>query len=203
ARYAAQLWLLLRRPVSVLVICPDQAVAQFFAEPLDTDLPGYTFRAHVLGPSLIPVITDPAKATAHPELAVMSVMAHGTDPAVTQAFVCSLANMKNEHALQYSEYCYAVAGPAVRHILEELMSSTTWPVYSPFAKEHYGKGRAEGMAEGEAKGEAKAILAFLSARGLICSPEAHDRITSCTDTGLLLTWVKRAATATTVEELFD
>ncbi|MCW2911996.1 MAG: hypothetical protein JWN52_64, partial [Actinomycetia bacterium] len=42
ARYAAQLWLLLRRPVSVLVICPDQAVAQFFAEPLDTDLPGYT-----------------------------------------------------------------------------------------------------------------------------------------------------------------
>jgi hypothetical protein len=157
------------------------------------------------------VITDPAEATAHPELAVMSVMAHGTDPAVAQAFVCSLTNMKDEHALQYSEYCYAVAGPAVRHILEELMSSTTWPVYSPFAKEHYGKGmaegraegRAEGMAEGEAKGEAKAILAFLSARGLTCSQEAHDRITSCTDTGLLLTWVKRAATATTVDEMFD
>jgi len=123
------------------------AVAQFFAEPIDTDLPGYTFRAHVLGPSLIPVITDPAEATAHPELAVMSVMAHGTDPAVAHAFVCSLTNMKDEHALQYSEYCYAVAGPAVRHILEELMSSTTWPVYSPFAKEHYGKGMAEGRAE--------------------------------------------------------
>ncbi|MCW2919563.1 MAG: hypothetical protein JWN52_7631, partial [Actinomycetia bacterium] len=82
-------------------------------------------------------------------------------------------------------------------------SSTTWPVYSPFAKEHYGKGMADGEAKGKAEGEAAAILAVLSARGLTCSQEAHDRITSCTDTGLLLTWVKRAATATTVDEVFD
>lgn len=198
-RYAAQLWLLLKRPVEVLIICPNHAAAEFFAEPVETTLPGYVFRANVLGPALIPVITDPTEAAAYPELAVLSVMAHGTDWAVSRAFIGSLSSMEPEHALQYSEYCYAVAGPAVRRILEELMSSTTWPVYSPFAKEHFGKG----MAEGEAKGEAKAILAVLSARGLACSPGARERITSCTDADLLLDWVKRAATADTVDELFD
>lgn len=79
------------------------------------------------------------------------------------------------------------------------MSPATWAVYSPFAKEHFGKGLAEGPAEGEAR----AILVVLTARGLGCSQEEHDRITSCTDPDLLPAWAKRAATLQKVAEIFD
>jgi hypothetical protein len=57
--------------------------------------------------------------------------------------------------------------------------------------------------EGEAKGEIKAILTFLAARGLPVSAEARARITSCTDLDRLESWVRRAATVESVEDLFD
>jgi len=50
-----------------------------------------------------------------------------------------------------------MSSAAIRHILEELVSATAWPVHSPFAKEHFGRGKAEGMAEGRAEGEAEAV----------------------------------------------
>lgn len=87
------------------------------------------------------------------------------------------------------------------------MSSTSWPVYSPFACEHFGKGeakgRAEGRAEGEAKGRADAVLKILAARGVEVPEEAGARIHACTDIRQLDTWLDRALKATTVTDLFD
>src|SRR4051812_19445874 len=42
-RYAAELWLMLRCPVTVLCVCPDTDVAAHYAEPITTELPGYVF----------------------------------------------------------------------------------------------------------------------------------------------------------------
>jgi len=39
--------------------------------------------------------------------------------------------------------------------MEQLMTSPAWPVYSPFAKEHFGRRKAEGKAEGIAEGKAE------------------------------------------------
>lgn len=41
ARYAAALWLMVRCPVDVLVICRSQAAARWYARPVVTSLPGY------------------------------------------------------------------------------------------------------------------------------------------------------------------
>jgi hypothetical protein len=87
---------------------------------------------------------------------------------------------------------------AIRDIMEELVSTTTWPVHSPFAKEHFGRGKAEGRAEGEAE----AILLVLEARGVDVTPENRARITACTDLIQLKTWVTRAVTIKTTSELF-
>jgi hypothetical protein len=214
-RYAAALWLLLRCPVTVLCVCPDADVAAWYATPIPTDLPGYVFRAEVLGPGDIPVITAPEEVAARPEMAVMSVMAHGRRRAVVEGFVGGLAHMKTEHAPQYYEYAYSMAAPAVRRVLGEIMASSTWPVYSPFAREHFGRGkdeglaegrdegRAEGEAEGRAKGEAKAVLRVLAARGVEVPEEARVRISACADLRQLDAWLDRAVVARSVAELFD
>ncbi|WP_143734604.1 hypothetical protein [Microbispora rosea] len=78
------------------------------------------------------------------------------------------------------------------------MESTVWPVYSPFAKMHFGKG----LEAGRAQGEARAVLTILEARGIPISDSDRAFIRACTDLGLLDGWVRRAATATSAADLF-
>jgi predicted transposase YdaD len=83
------------------------------------------------------------------------------------------------------------------------VSSSTWLVYSPFAREHFGRGKAEGLIEGRAKGRAKAVLRVLAARRIEVPEEARARISACTDLRQLDAWLDRAVVATSVAELFD
>ncbi|MGW3345673.1 hypothetical protein ACWDA3_20375 [Nonomuraea rubra] len=88
--------------------------------------------------------------------------------------------------------------PKSRSYLEEIMASTAWPVHSPFAREHFGRGREEGKAE-EA---AKSVLLVLQARGFDIPDDTRTMITTCTDLTQLHTWLTRAATAHTPQDLF-
>ena len=206
ARYAAQLWTFLRCPVDVLVICPDAKSAFWYARPVPTTLPGYTHLPIVLPPSAVPCITSPNEAAARPAMAVLSVAYHGADPAVCHAFADGLRQLPHDHAVKYHEHAFNMAPLAVQRILEQLMTSDTWPVYSPIAKEHFGRGkkegRREGKVEGKAEGEADAILLVLKARSLDVSDAERERITGCTNLKQLKTWVTRAATAEKTSDLF-
>jgi predicted transposase YdaD len=91
---------------------------------------------------------------------------------------------------------------ASQRILEQLMTSGTWPVYSPIAKEHFGRGKKEGKREGRQEGEAEAILLVLEARGLAVTDAERERITGCNDLKQLKRWVSRAATAGKASDLF-
>jgi hypothetical protein len=217
-RYAAALWLLIRRPVDILVVCPDQATADWYARPIPTTLPGYTSHPRAIGPGQIPAIHDPRQVAARPGLGALSMAMHGGNRAVAEAFMAGLALLTPEAGPTYYENAYSMSSTAIRQILEELVSTTAWPVYSPFAKEHFGRGRAEGIAEGKAEGiaegkaegiaegkaegETEAILLVLQARGLEVSAEEHARVVSCTDLDQLKTWVRRAATVHRTSELF-
>ncbi|WP_433183145.1 hypothetical protein [Actinoallomurus sp. CA-150999] len=201
-RYAAQLWLMLRRPVTVLCVCPDPRAATYFAEPIATELPGYVFRAVVLGPNDVPVITDPVEAAAHPELAAMGVMMHGRREPVLKAFVDALELVESGDAPQYLEYAYNMAADAVRRILEELVSSTSWPVYTPFAKQHFGRGKAEGREEGRTEEGVHAVLTVLESRGIEVPESARVRVRACTDLQEIDAWLKKAGVVQTVDELF-
>jgi hypothetical protein len=77
---------------------------------------------------------------------------------------------------------------AVCAILEELVTTTHWPVYSPFAKLHYGKGKAEGLEEGRTEG--------------LIEGERRARIADCTDLKQLKDWVRSAVTAASTSDLF-
>ncbi|MDX6420237.1 MAG: hypothetical protein QOG28_4857, partial [Trebonia sp.] len=89
-----------------------------------------------------------------------------------------------------------------QRILEQLMTSDTWPVYTPFAKEHFGRGKKEGRNEGRKEGEADAILLVLKTRGLDVSDAERERITNCTDLKQLKKWITRAVTAEKTSDLF-
>jgi hypothetical protein len=202
ARYAAQLWTFLKCPVDVLVICPDGKSALYYARPFRTTLPGYTHRPAVLMPSDVPAITDPHEAADNPAMAALSVAYHGARPGVPEAVSGGFDKLPSEQAIQYHEYAYNLAPLAVQRILEQLMNASTWPVYSPFAKEHFGRGKKEGRKEGKAEGKAEDILDFLQARGLDVSEAERARIASCTDLRMLKKWVKRAATVQKTSDLF-
>jgi predicted transposase YdaD len=91
--------------------------------------------------------------------------------------------------------------------MEEIMTSTDWPVYTPWAREHYGRGHEEGLTEGKAEGKAeeaaRSVLLVLAARGVHVTDEARGRIESCADVEQLERWIARAAVAGTPEELFE
>jgi hypothetical protein len=93
ARYAAELWLLLRCPVDVVVICPDEDVCAFYAEPVVTTLRGFIHTARPLRPGLVPVITDPGQMAANPSTAVMVLAVHGDEPGVADAFFHGMSRL--------------------------------------------------------------------------------------------------------------
>ncbi|MGP3935021.1 hypothetical protein [Nonomuraea sp. KM88] len=210
ARYAAATWLLLGCDVTVLIVCPDHKTAAHYARPIESGLTGYCLLPVVLGPDGIPAITDPQQAAANLDLAAMSVMIHGNDRKVVEAFATALADTHDEHAPQYYEYAYSIAAPEIRCLMEEIMTSTTWPVYSPFAREHFGRGleegqaqgKAEGRAEGRAEEAARMVLLVLTARGFDVPDDTRARIVTCADLAQLEDWAVRAATTQTLHDLF-
>ncbi|RFU86926.1 hypothetical protein DY218_09800 [Streptomyces triticagri] len=63
--------------------------------------------------------------------------------------------------------------------------------------------RDEGRDKGLAEGRAEDLLLILEERGLTISDETRQRIGDCRDPELLRSWVTRAVTASTSEEIFD
>jgi hypothetical protein len=113
---------------------------------------------------------------------------------VTVAFTEAMTPLPKAIAPKYTELAYRMSSDTLRKILGGIMATETWPVYSPFAKEHFGRG--------EAVGEANAIFLVLEARGLELTPKQRERINGCTDLDQLSEWVTRAATVSDASELF-
>jgi hypothetical protein len=89
---------------------------------------------------------------------------------------------------------------AAQHDLEELLMTMT--ANSEFRSDFLRNFADERRAEGRAQGEAKAVFTVLAARDIDVPDDARARIAGCTDLAQLETWVHRAATATSVNDLF-
>jgi hypothetical protein len=180
----------------VLVVTPRESVADWGREPIDLG-PGGTLTPLVIGPSAVPVVDDVALAEHAPELAVLSVLAHGQEPLaerIGRAALLAALHLSDERQVLYSDVVFAALSEAARIALEDLMAGGTYEFQSEFAKKHQATGRAEGRAQ--------AVLDVLDARSLRVSDDARARILACTDTEQLAAWVRKAVTATSVDELF-
>jgi hypothetical protein len=152
----------------------------------------------VLGKAAVPVVTDLELARRQPEVAVLSAMAHGErsgEKGVFEALLAALEVVDHDHAKMYADLVLAALPAAVRAHLEGFMATMTYRYQSDFARRYY--------AEGKVEGKARAVLTFLDARGIEVPDSVREDIAGCTDLDQLDTWIRRAATADKVQDLFD
>ena len=73
----------------------------------------------------------------------------------------------------------------------------------PQGVQFFDESQRQSFNRGRAESKADAVLSFLEARSMPVSDSQRSRIESCTDLETLDRWIRRAATITFVEELFE
>ena len=206
-------------PFVVLVLAPNAATARWAARPIELG-GGNSYTPLVIGPDGVPKLTDPARAMREPQLAVLSVMAHGRGSVATAAAIGAAAaqavlRLSEEQRVLYSLLIEANLSEAARKAIE--MQPGLEMFFSKAQRRNFERGRAEGeakgrtegeakgRAEGEAKGrmagEAAALLKILTRRGLTFTEEQRQRILGCTDAATLDRWLDRALAVRSVAGL--
>ncbi|MER5634979.1 hypothetical protein [Streptomyces nitrosporeus] len=190
-----------RLPVLLLVVCQDHATAAWAARPLTIGLPQWPTvitRPLVAGPHNMPVITEVAEVRKDLALATLSAITHADDPdvdAILKTMSTALRDIPETIAEPVIELIAQGLGnrPAAqqwRNLVAVDLSFYT----SPLSEEIRDEGRAQGRTED--------LLLILDVRGIGITDAVREQITTCGDPGLLRQWLKRAALATTAEEVF-
>ncbi|WP_437934399.1 hypothetical protein [Sorangium sp. So ce341] len=209
----------------VLVVAPDAGVAAWAAESIDLGLGLGHVAPLVLGPAVVPEITDPDEAEAETELAVLSAVAHGNGPngrAVVLAALAALGRLDQEHAMVYFQLIWNALREPMRQALEALVmerqieGEATFP---PFVQKLIDRGKLEGMREGklegmregelkgmregELKGKRDTLLRLLARARMVLSENESARIQACTDIATLDRWIDNVLGAKTAAEVLS
>jgi hypothetical protein len=90
-----------------------------------------------------------------------------------------------------------------RQELEQLMEDL---FKDPFIDRFLEEGKQEGMEQGKQLGRAdsatRVLLTILAARGIAIADQLRSRIAECADPDLLERWATRAATSSTIDDVF-
>ncbi len=138
-------------------LAPDLLV-----EALRAELPEYS-KARVLWvlhPANIPEILSSKQAKRHPELAVLSAVAHGQDTDIKKSAQIALAaqrateRLDAEHRTLYLDLILTYLSEAARRRLQD-MAPGKYNYASDFARTYFGQGEAVGRAAGKAEGKAE------------------------------------------------
>jgi len=200
-----------RCPFVVLVVTPRRKTARWAARKIDLG-GGSQYRPLVVGPDGIPKVTDRRHARREPQLAMLSVMAHGrgevkTAAAIGGAAVRAILPFPEEQRLLYSLLIQANLSKAARKALE--MQPETVYFFNEAQRRNFergvAKGRAEAEAEAKAEGKAEAlgqaVLMILTRRRLPPTAVQRRRIMGCTDLAVLERWLDRSLSVSSVAEL--
>lgn len=158
----------------------------------------------VLGPAVIPRL-DPPELRRTPVVGMLWTLAHLDDPACPEHALATLEALSawDEDADgRLADILQAALPAALRARMEELMRTGKYEYQSDFAKKYFALGREEGREEGRAVGEVSALLLVLRARGIEVPSAAADRIDCERDAARIESWIRRAATATSIDDVF-
>lgn len=134
------------------------------------------------------------------ELMVLSAAMHGAGPSGPQVLAALLHRLENtepEEANTYADLALLLP-EAGRQRLEAMMTAGTQEYRSDFARRYYRPGKAKG----EINGTRRMLLAVLAARGIELPEQAVTSVEECGDVARLEAWVRRAATAERLEDIF-
>lgn len=206
--YVANMRHRLRCEVVLLVLAPDESIAQWASAPIDLGRGRMKLRPLALPLTELPLVRDEGLASKAPELTVLGAGVHApADQEAVQALSTALRALDESVTSLYSDYVLAALPAVAKRYLEELMSATMYRWRSEIGRDSYAageeQGKAEGKAAGKAEGESVAVLAVLDSRGVVLSEEQRERIHTCSDLDLLDSWVRRAGVVDSAAELFD
>ncbi len=216
-----------RCPVILVVIPGDARVEAWAREAIDLGLGLSSVRPLVLGPSVVPEVTDPEVAVQGPELTLLSALAHSEGPsslAVLRAAATVLMGLEAGPATVYFQIIHnALSGP-LKETLEKLVmeqransmsdDNDLPPFLRQFVERGELKGKAEGKLEGKAEGklEGKAegklegkremLLHLLGRSGLVLTAEERQRVEACSDSATLDRWSDNLLGAKTAADVF-
>lgn len=184
ARYRCPTWLI------VVTTLPE--IASWCAAPIALGHPGYTLSPLVLGPETIPVVTDPDKARAMPEMCVLSAMAHGRSEAgeaIMRAFLMVAPQIEESLRLVYADLALFSLDKAIQQKLESLGLLDEL-------------GRCYMRRRYQVATRAAAVIAILEARGLQIPPEVRRRLHASNDLNTLKDCILRAAVVKDARNVF-
>jgi hypothetical protein len=185
-----------RCPATLVVVAVDERVARWCVQPITLDRAGNVFRPVVIGPAAIPVVTDEAQARAWPELAVLSVIAHGREPGSETIGAAALAacdRLDNANASLYADLIYTNLNEIARSALEALMQQHKYTYQSDFARKY--------VAEGTKLGYRALLRTLLEQRFGALPADAIARLEEA-DADTLDAWGRRVLTAGNLADVF-
>jgi len=144
-------------PVALVVVTPFERVARWAAAPIVIG-PGSELRPIVLGPAQIPASLSVEEAIALPELAVLSVLAHGRRFDGVEPALAALRGADRLDASGAGVYFDLVMSSLRRGLADEvraMFAKGTYKYRSQWAKDLLAEGRVEGRTEGLAQGRAE------------------------------------------------
>jgi hypothetical protein len=173
----------LKCPVCLLVVTANDAVARWAARPIYLGGQNH-FTPYVLGPSLVPKITDEVAARANPELAVLSAMAHGqgldTEESARIAMMAEMVTvgLDADRAKLYFDLIMSSLSEAARHALNQ-MDAHQYEYRSEFARQYVAQGVEQGVKQGQLEGRAALIARLLTVRFGPLNAEAESKVRGC------------------------
>jgi hypothetical protein len=184
-------------PFVLVVITPDVATARWASERIELG-GGQCWTALVAGPEGIPVITDAETARRGPELAVLSLMAHGkgdTERAVAIALAAAgaLELVSEEQRVLYLALIESALGDAARKAFE----------MHPQAEKLMSSSQRGSFERGRTSEKATDVIEVLDARGLAVTAAQREQILGCTDLETLKRWHRKAVTVNATDALFE
>lgn len=195
--YVTSLRRRLRCEACVLVVTQSERVANWAARLIRLG-PGGSLQPLVLRPSVVPVIEDEAEARQATELAVLSAMVHGggnveTAVKIAIAALSAVHDLDRDRFLLYFDLIRTALSEAGKKALR----------MHPRGNQFFDESLQQSFTKGRAAEKASAVLDVLDARGLAVSDAQRDRIISCGDLPTLTSWIRRASTAASTDELFE
>lgn len=192
----------------LLIICEDTDVADWATGPFTIgppQWPSLTVRPLVFGPHNVPAVTDLETAVKDVPLATLSAITHVNNPAIgdiMKPLAAALRTLDEEDRRIFAELTELGLGknPAA-NIWRQLMAVDLSFFRSETSQRLRAEGKAEGVTEGKAEGKAEAILEILAQRHITVPHETRDRITACADQDQLTTWLRRAISIESINDL--
>jgi hypothetical protein len=192
-------------PAIVLVVATDARVATWASEKIDLGLGLGSIQPLVLGPSIVPEVTNEAEAKEETELAILSAVAHGNGPnglAVLQATLAALAQLDREHAAVYFQIVYNALREPLRKALELKIMERPTEAKSDF--DAFLQRLADhGVLVAKLADKRATLVRLLARAGIAITEAEHARILECADAAVLDRWVDNVIGAKTAADVFS